>query len=105
MLFRSKDKITQLQPEDKRDGFLKNLSDLAEEYRQGNIECMILAFRRKEEESTITYFIDRDNPHMYKLLDRLKHDMLGLYDYDCMVKEYDVDEEGIRGGIRKWNHY
>lgn len=88
-----KNEVIQLQPEDK-DGFLKNISDLVKEYQEGNIECMVLAFRRKEEESTRTYFINRDDPHMFITLERLKHDILGLYSIDATsINEYDLEEE------------
>jgi len=88
----SKNEVIQLQLKSK-DGVLKNISDFIEEYRNDNIECVFFAFRRKNGSSR-TYFIDRDNPHMFKLLERLKHDLLGLYSNDVTyVDEYNLEED------------
>ena len=82
------DKVNPLITESK-DGLLKNISELMNEYRKGNIQCCMLCYRRKDEKSTRTYFIGADDPHMFKTLIRLEHDMLGLYDPDAEVGEYE----------------
>lgn len=61
------------------DGLLKNLAELAEEYRKGNIQCLMLCFRRRKEENIRTYFVGANDPHMFKTLVRLEHDMLGIF--------------------------
>jgi len=81
-------KIKQLIP-DSPDGFLKNISELMSEYRNGNIQCCMLAFRRKNEKSTRTYFIGANDPHMFMTLVRLEHDMLGLFELDAEIQEFD----------------
>ena len=88
----SSDKVQQLIPQGK-DGLLKNLSELIEEYRNRNIHCLMLSYKRVEG-GTRTYFIGADDPAMYILLERLKHDMFGLYaaSADPLVYEH-WDEE------------
>ena len=81
-------KVRQLIPEN-RDGFHKNINELAEEYRNGNIQCLAIVYRRKDLESTRTYFIGADDPHLFMALKRLEHDILGLYSEDCEIQEYD----------------
>ena len=83
-----KDKIEQLIP-DSPDGLLKNINELLAEYRNDNIQCLMLSYRRKNEKSTRTYFIGADDPQMFKTLVRLEHDMLGLYDGEADVEEWD----------------
>lgn len=84
-------KVEQLVPESK-DGFLRNISELMREYRNGNLQCMMLCYRRKSEESTRTYFIGADDPYMFMTLLRLEHDILGLYDQEASVVKYDEGE-------------
>ena len=91
--------VEQLIPNvDKGDGVLKNLAEIAEEHRKGNIQCLMLCLRRKGEASTRTFFVGADDPHMFRTLVRLEHDMLNLCAYDVTnVVEYfdeDGDEEG-----------
>ncbi len=81
-------KIEQLIP-DSPDGLLKNINELLAEYRNDNIQCLMLSYRRKGEGSTRTYFIGADDPHMFMTLVRLEHDMLGLYQLDAAVDEYE----------------
>ncbi|HDZ25495.1 hypothetical protein LCGC14_0642990 [marine sediment metagenome] len=81
-------KIEQLIP-DSPDGLLKNINELLAEYRNDNIQCLMLSYRRKDEKSTRTYFIGVDDPQMFKTLVRLEHDMLGLYSIDSDVEEYE----------------
>jgi len=69
---------------DRDDGFMKNMIDLIEEYRTGNLQCMMLCFRRKDEKSTKTYFIGADDPHMFMTLIRLQHDILGIYSSEAI---------------------
>ena len=78
---------------DNADGFINNIEELVEEYQNGNIQCLMLCFRRKEEESTRTFFFNQDDPYMFKTLVRLEHDMLGLCDSEASIKQYDDDEE------------
>jgi len=83
------EKVVRIIP-DRDDGFMKNVTDLIEEYRTGNLQCMMLCFRRKDEKSTRTFFIGADDPHMFMTLTRLEHDLLGLYAQDVTyVQDYD----------------
>ncbi len=85
--------VIQLKVQDK-DGVLKNISDFIEEYRKDNVECLFLSFRRKDGSGTRTFFVGGDNPHMFKLLERLKHDLLELYAEDVTyINTYGSDEE------------
>ena len=70
--------VKQLIP-DSDNGFYKNINELTEEYRHGNLECLAIVYRRKDEGSTRTYFIGADSPPLYLALKRIEHDMLGLY--------------------------
>lgn len=80
-------KIINLVP-DNDDGFIQNIEELVEEYKKGNIRCMMLCFRRREEGSVRTYFLGRDDPFMFMTLVRLEHDILGLYEEDASFEEY-----------------
>ena len=71
--------IKHLIPDGGEDGFLKNISELVEEYRKKNIECFCLTYKRKEDGSIRTYFINRDDPHMLSVLIRLMLDMANAY--------------------------
>ena len=82
------EKIEQLIP-DSPDGVFKNINEFLSEYRKGNVQCMMLCFRRKKEKSTRTYFIGADDPYMFQMLVRLEHDMLGLYDVEADVEKWD----------------
>ena len=84
----SKDKVEQLIP-DSPDSLLKNINELLAEYRNDNIQCLMLSYRRKNEKSTRTYFIGADDPQMFKTLARLEHDMLRLYDVEADVEKWD----------------
>jgi len=82
------DKVVRIIP-DRDDGFMKNVTDLIEEYRKNNLQCMMLCFRRKDEKSTRTYFIGADDPHMFMTLKRLEHDILGIYSSEATnIQEY-----------------
>ena len=72
-------KVKQLIPDSSDDGFYKNINELTEEYRNGNLECLAIVYRRKDAGSTRTYFIGADTPELYLALKRIEHDMLGLY--------------------------
>ena len=74
---------------DSKDGFLKNISELMDEYRKDNIQCCMLSYRRKDKGSIRTYFIGADDPQMFMTLVRLEHDMLGLFDIGADIKEYE----------------
>ena len=88
-----KNEVIQLKVQDEV-GVLKNISDFIEEYRKDNVECLFLSFRRKDGSGTRTYFMGRDNPHMFKLLERLKHDLLDIYSEDVTyVNAYGEDED------------
>lgn len=78
---------------DSKDGFLKNISELMEEYRNDNIQCCMLCYQRKDEGSTRTYFIGATDPHMFMTLERLKHDILGLVEYDAEIREFEDEDE------------
>ena len=84
------DKIKQLIP-DSPDGLLKNINRLLDEYRKGNLQCMMLSYVRKEEGSTTTYWIGADDPQMFKTLIRLEHDMLNLYDIEAHVQVFEEE--------------
>lgn len=84
------DKVKQLIP-DSPDGLLKNINELLDEYRKGNLRCMMLSYRRKDDGNTKTYWIGGDDPHMFKTLVRLEHDILGLYNDEAKIKEYDEE--------------
>ena len=81
-------KVKQLIP-DSPDGLLKNINELLDEYRNDNLQCMMLCYRRKEEGSIRTYWIGADDPQMFKTLVRLEHDMLGLFDVEAEIQEYE----------------
>ena len=91
----SDDKVKQLIP-NTNDGVLKNLADIAEEHRKGNIQCLMLCFRRKNGEGTRTFFIGADDPYMFCTLERLKHDILGIFSDDITnaIEYLDGDDEG-----------
>ena len=82
-------KVEQLIP-DSPDGLLKNINELLAEYRNGNIQCLMLSYRRKNEKSTRTYFIGADDPQMFKTLVRLEHDMLGLCSSSADHEEWEI---------------
>lgn len=77
------------------DGVLKNLAEVAEEHRNGNIECLMLCYRRKKGGHIRTFFIGASDPHMFRTLERLKHDILGIYADDVVnvVEYFDGNEE------------
>ena len=82
-------KVKQLIPTDSSDGFLKNISELIEEYRNDNIECFCLVYKRKEGGGLRTCFINRDDPNMLSVLIRLMLDMANEYSAAAIsVKEY-----------------
>ena len=89
---KKQDKIIPFITESK-DGLLRNISEMLDEYRKGNLQCCVFAYRRKEEESTRTYFIGADDPYMFMVLERLKHDMLGLFDEDAVISSHDLEED------------
>ena len=85
-------KVEQLIP-NSADGVLKNLADIAEEHRKDNLRCLMVCFRRNDEETVRTFFVGANDPYMFKTLVRLEHDMLGLYADDVShIIEY-LDEE------------
>ena len=77
-------------PKDGSDGFLKNISELVEEYRNDGLECFCLVYKRKRDESMRTYFINPNDPNMLSVLIRLLLDMSGQYSPDAMeVTEFE----------------
>lgn len=76
-----------------KDGFLKNITDLVDEHRRGNIKCMMLCYTRKHDDSSRTYFTQHGDPELLYLLERIKHDMLSLYANDANVNEYESWDE------------
>ena len=82
--------ISQLVPPGGNDGFLKNISELVEEYRNDEIQCFCLVYKRKRDGSMRTYFINRDDPYMLSVLVRLFLDLSGTYSTDaCEVTEFE----------------
>ena len=84
--------VKQIIPKDSA-GFLKNITELMVEYRNGNIQCCMLAYRRKDTEGTRVYFIGNDDPHMFRVLKQLENDMLGLVEMDADVYHFGPWEE------------
>ena len=72
------------------DGFYKNVNELLMEYRNKNIQCLAIVYRRKDQKSTRTYFIGADDPYLFLSLKRLEHDMLGLFSEDCDVDSHEL---------------
>lgn len=77
-----------------REGIIKNLMELIAQYKAGNIECCFIGYMRKNE-SLRTYCLGADNPHVFKALEVLKHDLLNIHSRDSEEPTYYevVDEE------------
>lgn len=83
-------KIKSLIPNGGKDGFLKNMSELVEEYRTDNIECFCLVYQRKEDASMRTYFMNRDSPYLLSTLIRLILDISNAYSTAAIsIKEFE----------------
>ena len=82
------DKLKHLIPGAGSDGFLRNISELVEEYKSGNIQCFCLTYKRKHDGSMRTYFINRDDPYMLSVLIRLMLDLAQQYHPSADYEEF-----------------
>lgn len=75
---------------DQPDGFLKNITELLGHYRNNNVQCLVLAYRREDKSGTRVFMIGKEDPAMFKLMCRLEHDMLGISDEDADVTVFEL---------------
>ncbi len=73
--------VKSLPARDDCSGVYKNITELMEEIRSGNIKGLIVAYTRREDNSTRTFFNGVDRVAMLGTLEQLKFDLL-ITDYE-----------------------
>ncbi len=70
-------------------GVLKNINDLLEEHRKGNLEALAIVYTRKNDHSTRSFRFGRSRVMLVGTLEQMKFDILELDSERCDVIDYE----------------